>query len=65
MNLLNVMIVTAWNSEVFGFKYSPINEFSPILSHFFLMDNSQKLTDEFGVNCDDLNEFVPKSKDLC
>lgn len=39
MNFLNIFLTT-WSREIFGLKYSPINEFTPVFTHFFFVDYS-------------------------
>ena len=57
-------VFLTWEGEVLGFNDSPVYVLSLHFSHFLFIEDAQVLTDELGVDSDDLNQLVPELEDL-
>lgn len=63
MDLLDVMLA-ARGREVFGFKDGSVDEFAPIFTDLLLVNDTEILTHEFGIDGDYFDELVPKGEYL-
>jgi len=62
MNFANIFLWLL--GEVLRFHDGPEDVFAPKLTFFFFIDGSKVLADELGIDCDQLDQFEPKTKDL-
>jgi len=61
---LSYIILAAWCWQIFCLKDRSVDEFAPVLSHFFFVDDSKIFADKFGIDGDNFDQFVPKTENL-
>ena len=65
MNLLHARaVLVRWLSVVRGLEDSTVDQFAPVLTHFFFVDEPQILANELWIDGEHLDVLVPQAKYL-
>ena len=57
-------VVLTWYSKIFRLYDSPVDMFSPVLSHLFFIYDAEEFCNELRIDGDELKKLVPNGKNL-
>ena len=62
VNLSNVIL--AWDCKITRLHYCSVDVLAPVFTHFLFVDDTQELSNELWIDCEQLNKSIPDAEDL-